>query len=136
MIRYPNISLLLGVLLFAACSQPCRNANPIFDSLPPGNKAYKAELVKVLNSAATPPHYYIEGYEQRWNRQYMEVKVQGANYCARMELQIDNNRRLHNFIQVKGVSYKGAALKGLQYRIDSAGGNYSFYFLDVDQIVD
>lgn len=126
-----------ATLLFGCNREQCRNTQAVFDEYSPGDNEYKRELVKQLERTAyRNVTYTIAGIEQSWNRQYMKVVVAGDQLCATMMLDITGSIRLSNFVRVGGVSYSGSELKGLVYRIDSAGGDYQFHFIDVSKIVD
>ena len=135
--RVVLVFMLTVVLLLGCDSTQCRNTLPLFDTYSPKDNEYKRELIRQLEHIGyRNVRYTIAGIEQSWNRQYMKVTVSGSELCATMMLDITGSIRLSNFVRVGGVSYAGSELQGLVYRVDSAGGDYQFHFIDVSKIVD
>ncbi len=132
------MSYCLLFITVAGCGKDaCDNHNPVFEKYGPTDNKYKKALVRYINGIDPEQlSYYIEGYEKSWDKQFMRVRVAGSDLCAVMILDITDSRRLENFIKVGGISYSGAELSGLIYRIDSTDGAYQFHFIDVNKITD
>jgi hypothetical protein len=116
--------------LLAACGGPhCKNSNAIFDQYKMTDDAYKAELVRQLR--ATDPsavHYYADKYKEINNKPYMTVYVIADGLCAEMLIDIKNPNKLKHFKNVRGISYSGKEITGLQYFTDTTNGGYNFIF--------
>jgi len=126
------------LLCVTSCDRPeCKSTNPRFNEYPPTANEYKAELIKKLQTInLKEAAYWIDKYYIRENTEYMTVFVQGDGLCAKMLLNINNGTKLEHYKKVKGVSYSGAELTGLKYRIDSANNTYSFVYEDHSRIID
>ena len=134
-------NLLLVLLIIVAttsCDRPeCRNTNPVFAKYAPESNEYKAELIKqIKNTPSDKLTFWINKYSKKDSTDYMTVHVQGSALCAMGIFDITHAQSLGNYKDVKGMSYQGAELRGLKYRIDSTNGNYTFIFDDVAWIVD
>jgi hypothetical protein len=124
------------ICVLASCDRPeCKNANPVFDQYAPDTKQYKAELIKQIN-AHKELRYWIDQYVKKDGELYMSIFIQGDGVCAKGLMDITSGKGLENYKGMKGLSYSGAELKGLKYRIDTAAGGYSLVFESVDWIAD
>ena len=124
------ILFFLTFFLIAACNRPeCKNTNPIFENYKPTDQEYKAELVKQIHlSDPAKVHYWIDRYKEINKKPFMSVNVQGDGLCATMMIDLKNPNKLKHFKNVRGLSYSGAEIKGLQYYTDSSTGVYNFIF--------
>ena len=115
---------------FVSCHRhKCNNTNPIFDQYSPNDNEYKVELIKQLKQRdPATVHYYINRYIERNGNPFMTVVIQADGLCARGILDIKNENKLREYKNVKGLTYSGAEIIGLQYFIDSANGSYNFIF--------
>lgn len=81
--------------------------------------------------------YWIHSYENNNGQDYMRVYIQGDSLCAEGIIHFTNAATdLDNFKKVKGVSYSGAELSGLQYRIIEDSGKNELEFIHLDNIID
>ena len=115
----------------------CTNKNAVFDKYPPKAREYKAELVKQINAAdKNKLRFWINHYLKTDTTEYMLVDIQAPGLCAKGIFDIRNSQSLEQYKSVGGMSYGGAELSGLKYRIDSTNGTYHFIFDDVAWIID
>ena len=140
--RYHHMKILIlpiSILcLLASCNMPeCANKNMVFDKYPPEAREYKAELIKQIQAAdKSDLRFWINKYLKTDSTEYMLVDIQATNLCAKGIFDISSAKSLEQYKSVGGVSYSGAELSGLKYRIDSTNGTYHFIFDDVARIID
>lgn len=135
----PRIFVLIAfTLFFANCDMPeCKNTNPIFDRYTVDSKEYKAELVKQLHIVpADKLSYRIDEYIEKEGKIYMSIFIQGPGLCAKGLFDITNDSSLEYYRKKKGIGYKGAELRGLQYIIDSTNGEPNLICTNAGYIVD
>lgn len=129
--------LIAGIALVGCKRGKCTTDNPIFKKYTPFQREYKMELVKRLSETKGNVEYHInERVVQRW-RTYMVVSVSGDGLCAKAAIDITNadNSRLAGFKKAIG-GYNGAQIKGLQFSVDTTGGDYNLVYKDVEDIID
>lgn len=116
----------------------CHNTNAIFNTYQPSSKEYKAELVRLLKQRDKEHiRYWIHSYENKNGKDYMHVYIQGDSLCSEGIIHFTNaTTELKHFKDVKGVSYSGAELSGLQYRIIEDSAKNELEFIHVDDIID
>ncbi len=129
------------VLLVQSCDRPqCRNTDAVFDQFKPTQKEYKAELVKKISMVDRAKlAYSISERMVDDGRTYLVANVQGEGLCAKAVIDITyvpQTSRLKSFQESTGKGYSGAKLDGLKYTINNRDGEYSFFFVSVDRIVD
>ncbi len=128
MLRFVPFILVITTL-YSCGGHECKNTNPIFDNYKPTDQEYKAELVKQIQlSDPAKVHYWIDRYKEINKKPFMSVNVQGDGLCATMMIDLKNPNKLKHFKNVRGLSYSGAEIKGLQYYTDSSTGVYNFIF--------
>lgn len=129
--------LLLPMLLLAACQPPCNNKNVIFDKHAPGSSEYNAELAKQIKELpAASTSFWIESYEAKDDREYMNVLMYEKDMCAHLKLDITDVEAVQDYREVKGGGYSGAELKMPEIKIENSNGSYLFYLLDAAGISD
>jgi hypothetical protein len=128
--------LLLFLLLFSCDRPECTNTNPVFDKYAAETNEYKAELIRQLNARTGKADFWIDKYSKQDSTEYMSIFVQANGLCAKGILDITNTLQLKQYKKVKGMSYSGAGLSGLKFRIDSLHGDYNFIFESVGSIID
>ncbi|PQJ10185.1 hypothetical protein CJD36_015955 [Flavipsychrobacter stenotrophus] len=129
------------VLLVQSCDrQQCKNTDAVFDQFKPIQKEYKAELVKKISMVEREKlTYWISERIVDDGRTYMVVDVQGDGLCAKAVIDITyvpQTSSLKSFQESTGKGYSGAKLDGLKYSINNMDGEYNFFFVNVDRIVD
>lgn len=103
----------------------------------PEDKEYKAELVRLIDSIGKGGiDYWIRDYRKDGGREYLYVDLLAPGICAIAILDITGNPDLLNLRRVKGKSYSGAGLSGLDYTIVPNDSSYNFVFKNVDYIID
>lgn len=129
--------IVIPVLLCASCKPECRNDNPVLNKYKPSDREYINELAKLVQQAdKSNIDGWINSYEQVNNREYMFIDLVGKGICGIAMMDITGNKSLENFRQVKGTSYNGAFLDGLQFDILHTDSGSVFVFKDVDNIID
>jgi hypothetical protein len=133
-----KLILLGGIVLFTACNRPeCNNNNPIFSKFSPENKAYKDELIKQLKSQSkTDLTYWFEQYHNQNGKEYIQVRIQGADLCAEGMLLVQNWGKLENIQRVEGKGYRGAELKNLKFETMQDEVNTELVYQDIEAIID
>lgn len=123
-----RILFLLPILAIAACDRPkCTNDNPVFEEYGPKSNEYKGELVKQLQTRHFEGvRYWVDKYVEIDGKPFMTVFIQADGLCAQGYLDIKNPNKLPQYKNVKGISYSGAEIKGLQYKIDTIDGKIVF----------
>jgi len=129
---------LATLCLLASCNEPyCVNTNPVFDKAAIDGPEYNRELLKVLEQQDSDAvRYWVNRYIAINNKHYMEANVHGKDLCTKMVFEIGSVKRLEHFITIAGESYSGAELKGVTYRVDSAGGSVHFAMTGLTRIID
>jgi hypothetical protein len=116
--------------VFISCQKhKCTSTNPVFAQYSPNDNEYKQELIRQLKQRdPAAVHYYIEKYIERNKKPWMIVSIESEGLCAKGVIDIKNENKLKEFKNVKGLSYTGAEIVGMQYFIDSANWGYNFIF--------
>ncbi len=122
--------LILAIGLLTSCGRhTCKNTDPIFDNYRPTDQEYKAELVRQIRlEDPAKLHYWIDRYTEINKKPFMSVNVQGEGLCATMMIDLKNPNKLKHFKNVRGLSYSGTEIRGLQYYTDSTTGVCNFIF--------
>lgn len=122
------IATTLLICLLASCGRPeCRNENPVFERYGPKSDEYKSELIKQIQSGTHGTiRYWADDYTEINKKPFMKVDVQGDGLCAVTYIDIKNPNKLQHYKNVKGISYHGAEIIGLQYAIDTIEGHIVF----------
>lgn len=141
MLKVNVVVLCLLMLLVQSCDRPeCRNTNVVFDKFSPFQNEYKAELVKRISMVDREKlQYWISERVVKEGRTYMVVDIDGEGLCAKGVIDITyvpQTNNLKQFQESTGKGYKGARLSGLKYKISNTDGVYSFFFVNVNAIVD
>lgn len=128
---------LLPILLLAACQPPCKNKNVVFDKNASGSNIYDAELARqIKEQPAGSTSFWVENYEEKDGREYMNVLMHAKDMCAHLRLDITGNELLQGYREVKGGGYSGAELKEPKIKIEDTSNKYAFYLLDAAAISD
>lgn len=134
----PLFLFLFLLLACFSCDRPeCKNTNPIFDKYPPESVEYKRELVhELLKTEPQNVGFWADSYKKIGDREYMYIYVQSDAICAKGILDITEGLNLDNYKRVKGKSYSGAKIQGLQFRFDTAVDRYDLVYVDMTMLVD
>jgi hypothetical protein len=125
------------ILATVSCDRPeCQNTNPIFDRFTPAQEEYKLELVKQVKGRESKLRYWLDRYEEKNNREYLMVFIQGDSLCAKAEILIENWEGIEGIRRVKGKGYSGAELAGFKYDVHFQSERTTFSYRGVDRIVD
>jgi hypothetical protein len=129
--------LFIPIILAFACDRPeCTNTNPIFDQNEPASNAYKKELVHQIEAIGKSEiSYYIAGFEERNNSNYLVLNVQGGDLCAIGYFEIRDPLKLEVLIKTKAVGYRGAEIKGFEFTIENEE-NIELVYSSLDRIID
>ncbi len=134
---YKGCLMIFSLLLFMSCKQHVCKWNPVFDKNSFSSQTYKAELVRRLQGADLSKFdYYISDYTEDSNKQYLEIAMHSDQFCAVAIMDITDCARLDGVKEHKGMSYHGAGISGLKFRIDSSNGTYTFIAEDLKHIID
>jgi hypothetical protein len=135
-----SVSLVLAAALFffISCDRPdCVNTNRVFDQNKPESMIYKDELINELKSAdAIKITYWLKTYEEKYGREYLVFHVQGDGICALMEMEVNDWTGLEDLREKKGVSYRGAEFKGLEYEVKRSENETQFVYKTHERIID
>ena len=131
------LPLLLILSIAISCDRPkCTNTNPVFNDFDPSSNEYKKELIaKIEDLGNSNVKYWIAGFEELNDKQYMMLNVQGSNLCALGHFEIKNTNKLETFIRNKGLGYRGARIIGFKFSILEAD-SISLVYLDLKRIID
>ncbi len=129
--------MIMPVLLYASCKPECRSDNPVLNKYKPSDREYINELAKLVEQAdKSSIDGWINSYEQVNNREYMFIDLVGKGICGTAMMDITGNESLGNYRRVKGASYNGGFLDGLQFDILHTDSGNVFVFKEVDNIID
>ena len=125
-------------LLFGACDRPeCKNTNPVFDQYLPDTEEYKAELAKQLGPIARSQlRYWFREYNNTSGQELLYFNIQGEGLCANIVLSVEQWDKLKLLRQKKGISYRGAEFKNLQFDIRQDSLKTEFILNDFTKIID
>lgn len=125
-------------ILFIACARPgCKNTNPLFDQFSPDSQEYKAELAKQLAIADKAElTYWFNQYVQSNGQEQLYFNVQGDGLCALLVLTVEEWGKLEEVRQKKGMSFRGAEFKNLQFDIKQDSAKTEFVYRDFDKMID
>ena len=137
-IRLKFLLLSIFLLILNSCDRPkCNNNNTIFDNYAPENNIYKAELEKHIKKiGADNLKYWLRGYVEKNEEEYLLVNVQNDSLCAIMQLKVNNWNKLEDIRQRKGVGRRGAELDDLKYTIVKKESRVDFIYDSLSFIID
>jgi hypothetical protein len=120
------------------CNRPeCTNQNLVFDTHAPGSKEYKTELVRQLSIVdQSKLRYWLKEFNELDGVGRLLFYVQGDGLCAIIELKVQDWHKLELVREKKGVSFRGAEFKKLQYETIKNDSVISFVYKDFDRIID
>ncbi len=117
----------IGTLTSCGNKPECTNRNPVMDMNGHTTPQYKAELLHQIEMEGKENvTFWIEDYKEIDGKPFMEVEVQGDSLCGYMLIDIKNPNKVADFKNVKGISYRGAKINGLQYFVDTSNGKFNF----------
>ena len=125
------ISFVFILLFIAACGNKytCKNTDTVFKDYGPTDQPYKEELLKQLQHTDTARiHYMVDKYVEFNGKPFISLRIIADSFCAQIFVDLKNPNKLNHFKVVKGISYTGAELKGLQFKTDTINGQYNFVF--------
>ncbi|MCH7535075.1 MAG: hypothetical protein IH948_04925 [Bacteroidetes bacterium] len=125
-------------LFISSCDRPaCQNKNPIFDSYGIESFEYKDELIKEMNRIGNDKlRFWLSSYYEKDGKEYIVVHVQGADLCAKGEIQVINWQKIEGIRAAKGKSYFGAELNRLTFAVLKTDKSIDFIYTDIDRIFD
>lgn len=126
------------VVFLGSCDRPdCKNSNFVFDSNSIETTVYKQELVKEMDRIGKENlTYWLSNYTEQNGQEFITVNIQGVGLCAKGLIQVNNWGKIEGIKRTKGVSYKGAQLKGLTFDIISNEESIDFIYKNLERIVD
>jgi len=125
--RIALITTTLAIITGCGNKPECHNRNAILDMNGYTTPQYKTELLHQINIAGQDNvTYWIEDYQEIGGKPFMLVEVQADSICGRMLIDIKNPNKVADFKNVKGISYRGDKINGLQYFVDTANGKFNF----------
>jgi hypothetical protein len=124
--------------VFISCDRhDCKNTNPLFDNYSPESREYKTELVKQLKKTnKLKLSFWFNEYVESNGKEMLFFNIQGDGLCAVIVLNVDQWNKLEELRQKKGVSFRGAEFKNLEFDIQQDSTNVNFIFSDFDKIID
>ena len=134
-----NLSILLMALAWLpSCDRPgCTGTNPVFEKYPPDSREYRAELSRQLETVdRSKLTFWFREYRESDGEELLLFDVRGEGMCAMLVLHVEQWGKLQHVRRAKGVSFRGAEFRNLQFdtRQDSSGTR--FVFRDYSGIVD
>jgi hypothetical protein len=130
-------SLALVVSLSSCNSFDCTNNNPVLASQPYYSKEYKNELARLMQTEGLESlSYFINSYVEDSTGKYLIVDVEGDSVCAQLALEIGGEECFDNLRRVKGMSYSGAQLSGLEIEVEKSHDSIMFIYSDLKRILD
>ncbi|OIQ21464.1 MAG: hypothetical protein BM557_04225 [Flavobacterium sp. MedPE-SWcel] len=118
-------------------SVECNNTNAIFDNNQPNEQVYKDELAKQVIPQQEDFVYTVEGYEEKDEKRYLNVAIQGDSICAIASLLVkDTNTTIEHLLQVKAKGYHNTELEGLKFTVEKDGNNTELVYNSIDHLVD
>jgi hypothetical protein len=131
--------LFFGTLMMLACDRPqCTNSNPVFDGNPPVSAIYKDELLKQIDAEGENNlSYWLERYEERDGKAYLQFSVQGDGLCAVADVLVKEwDEKIAGIKRTKGMSYSGAEIKGLKFTVKRDSAHTELVYQSLDAIID
>ena len=130
--------LILSILFLGSCNRPnCENTNSVFDSNSIETNTYKKELVKEMARVGKENlTYWLSNYTEQNGKEFIIVNIKGNGLCAKGLLQVNDWKNIEGIKRAKGVSYKGAELKGLTFDIITNAESIDFIYNNIERIVD
>lgn len=134
----PLLILTAFLIFLGSCGRPdCKNTNSVFESNDIESKVYKKELAKEIKRIGKNNlTYWLSSYSVQNEQEFITVNIQGEGLCAKGLLQVNDWKNMEGIKRTKGVSYKGAQLKGLTFEILTNGESIDFIYKSIEGIVD
>jgi hypothetical protein len=137
--KVKSILILSTLIIFlASCDRPdCKNTNSVFDSNGLETNVYKQELIQEMDRIGKNNlTYWLSSYTEQNEKEFITVNIQGDGLCAKGLLQVNDWKNIEGIKRTKGVSYRGAQLKGLTFDIITNGESIDFIYNSIERIVD
>jgi hypothetical protein len=137
--KVKSILILSTLIIFlASCDRPdCKNTNSVFDSNGLETDVYKQELIQEMDRIGKSNlTYWLSSYTEQNEKEFITVNIQGDGLCAKGLLQVNDWKNIEGIKRTKGVSYRGAQLKGLTFDIITNGESIDFIYNSIERIVD
>jgi hypothetical protein len=137
--KVKSILILSTLIIFlASCDRPdCKNTNSVFDSNGLETNVYKQELIQEMDRIGKSNlTYWLSSYTEQNEKEFITVNIQGDGLCAKGLLQVNDWKNIEGIKRTKGVSYRGAQLKGLTFDIITNGESIDFIYNSIERIVD
>jgi len=100
---------------------------------------YNEELVtQMYSNGEAKLHYWVVDYTVNDKDSFLILEAQGEDLCAYLWLDVSSrgDGKLNNLIGKHAQGYKGAELKGLNYDVVQANGQYRFVYKSLGWIND
>lgn len=122
----------------SACDGPaCTNRNPVFDRASYSSQEYQQELADRINRIGMDKlSYWLDAYVQEHGNEYILVDVRHDSLCAMAMIRVKDWDKIEGVKRTKGVSYKGAELRGLTFSVINDSSGVEFIYRTLDRIVD
>lgn len=115
----------------------CKNQDPVFDRSSYDSQEYKQELADHIGKIGMDNlHYWFDAYVQQNGNDYILVNIQNDSLCATGMIRMKDWNKLEGIKRAKGVSYKGAELKGLSFEVTKDPAGTEFVYKTLDRIID
>lgn len=80
--------------------------------------------------------YWLDAYVREHGNEYILVDVRHDSLCATAMIRVKDWDKIEGVKRTKGVSYKGAELRGLTFSVINDSSGVEFIYRTLDRIVD
>jgi hypothetical protein len=138
--QFQTGALLSMSLFFFSCQEQtvCKNLNPVLNDTDFNSANYKKtvkEAIETLPEGSVS--YYLDRYYVKDGNEYLVAEIKSKDVlCAKAEFQIKPGVFLANIPRTKGIGYRGAELKGLQFESKQKANTVILMIDKIESIVD
>lgn len=127
-------------LFFFACSdqKACQNMNPVLNGEDYNTVIYKKAVKEAIETLpAGSVSYYLDRYYVKDSNEYILADLKSKNLlCAKAEFLVKPGVFLADIRRTKGMGYRGAELKGLQFESKQKANTVILMIDKIESIID
>lgn len=118
-------------------NRSCSTNNPVLNQSPPTSTVYNIELLRLINTSdSNEVSYYFDSYQKEEDAEYIIVKAQGPDFCAKGHFQVRDWTGLETVQKTNGKGYTGAELVGYRFTVDGSSEPIQLVYTSVESIFD
>lgn len=139
MTKYLTKLAVIACLFWAvSCTETTAKQNTVFEKSLPTSKAYKEELIKLINASdKSKLSYYFNEYKEKDGKEYLDITIEGDGFEAQTLMLIKEwDKTLEVIKEHKGKGYGGSEMVNLKFEVLQDTAKTEFVYVSADELVD